>query len=319
MDSDCGETVEAPSDSNETPKKSSDSNETPKAPDDGNNTGVNLESCLSHFSNYIGDRCTMIMHIITKTLLSPAAAMSLDVVKKFEKYEELRITFHESTKFVSQSFDKIELAISFLMAPQFRAQVAKLRSKRSDSDLDSVKITLSCTKRSLADVNELYETAKEKCNGLRKDCTSEKADCEKKTNQAKGNVIKARFIEGAIAIGGIAVVVGSLYASAGLMTFSLLVTGTTVVVSCDVAARQFEKAEENYRKLRQKFKKLRTSSIKSCECIHTWLVKLQGEIQALECYAENHNTMNHFAFDRLQKVATEISGKISTFRNELPS
>ena len=71
--------------------------------------------------------------------------------------------------------------------------------------------------------------------------------------------------------------------------------------------------------MRQKFKKLRTSSIKSCECIHTWLVKLQGEIEALECYAENHNTMNHFAFDRLQKVATEISGKISTFRNELPS
>lgn len=141
-------------------------------------------------------------------------------------------------------------------------------------------------------------------------------------NQAKGNVKKTRFIEGAAVVGGVAVWVGCFCTSAGisaLSTFALVIAGTTVVVVCHVTATQFEEAEEKYKQLRDKFKKLRASSIKSCKCIHTWLVKLQGEIEALEYYAENHNTIDRFAFDRLQEVATEISGKISTFRNELPS
>lgn len=162
MDSDSGETVEAPSESNET-HETSDINETPEAPDD---TIVNLESCLSRFSNYIDNRCTVIMDIITKTVLSPTDAMSSAVVKKYEKYEELRITFHESINFVHQSLDKIERAISFLMAPQFRDQVATLMSTRSECDLESMKITLSYAKRSLAEANERYNTAKEKCKAF---------------------------------------------------------------------------------------------------------------------------------------------------------
>ena len=310
----------------QTTNDTSDSNQitnntsTPPVGNESSND-IDLEKLASLISQITGvhvEKVEVMLLLISKTL-SAAESMLSDTVDKSEKCEEVIMNIEESAQLVCQLLDKIDDVIFILSNSQFKAQIARLRSRRTEPNLQSVKTTLLRTKQSLAKSNQCYEKLKKMIYRVRKCCAREQRDCEMKINRREGGYPKiARAIGycGCFIIWGIGgaflfcTVIPTCGTSAIVATaVSVPIAGIASAAVGELVATELETTSKADIEFKKKFEHAQKSSTKLFKCllkIQNGLVHMQTLVEDLESYADNHDiAMICDIFGRLQKVATD--------------
>ena len=321
------QTTNDTSDSSQIPNNTSTP---PVGNESSNDIGLEkLASLISQITNVHVEKVQVMLLLISKTL-SAAESMLSDTVDKSEKCEEIKMNNEESAQLVCQLLDKLDDVIFIMSNSQFKAQIARLRSKRTEPNFQSVKTTSLRTKQSLAKANQCYEELKEMISKVRRYCAREQRDCEMKINRREGGYPKiSRCVGycGFVIICGIGALL--IYTVSPTCDTSTIVATTVSVPIAGIAsaavgqlgAIELESTLKADIELKKKFEHAQNSSTELFKCIlniQNGLVHMQTLVEDLETYADNHDiAMICDIFERLQKVAAETRTTNKSIRTAL--